>query len=329
MKVSERFQSAPQKDGTTGSASEHSDVYERWLAFLSRHLFTYAMSSSKQQGFEINARSRSASGFTMARFTTVKGASNLYRGPAEINADNRDGYIIYLPIRGQIQLTQFNRSQLYDPHSSVLLSSSERIVHTKLGDNDTLCFLMPRSFVEQRAVRGEELCARPPEAPSTGIRRWFADTLLAFERDAPTMTEAEFIAAARMIGELSLLAISGSLDVTSSLHSVRASSLARAKRIIRNRLSDPELSPAAVARDCGISLRYLHALFRQDGRTVREYLTEERLREARHLLETDLVYVSKVTDVSLACGFSSPSQFSTAFRRAFGLSPRDVMRGRY
>ena len=92
------------------------------------------------------------------------------------------------------------------------------------------------------------------------------------------------------------------------------------------RMADSDLSLEDIASECGLSLRYLHDLFRDDGRTVREYLQGERLHAARRMLERAVAGAATVTDVCMACGFSSPSVFSTAFRKAFGISPRDVAR---
>lgn len=326
MSSIERFQT-DSAIGNPSTASVRCDVYERWLSFLGRHLYTYQLSSSKEPGFQLDACSRRSEGFTLARFTTVKGRSRLHRGSAQINADNRDSYAIYMPVRGELELTQFGRTQIYGPYSSVLLSSANPISHTKLGDNDTICLLLPRGFVEQRFVSGEDMCARNP-ATSTGIRRLFADTIMAFQRDAPAMTDGEFRAAARLVGELALLAVSGSLDPNSTMHSVRASNLDRAKRIMRRRLGDADLTLSDVAQECGVSLRYLHELFHEDGRTARQFLAAERLQQARRMLETSSGYDVTVTSVSLACGFPNLSHFSAAFRRAFGLSPRDVLHRR-
>lgn len=325
MQSLEHFQSPPLREQLTGSVGEQSDLYERWLTFVGRHLFTHRLSSGKEPGFQIDACSRRAEGFTLARFTTVNGRLHLLRGPQQINADQRDQYVVYMPVRGKVELTQFDRTYLYEPFSAALLSSADPISHVYLGDNDTLCFMLPRGFVEQRIVRGEDICARPA-GESSGARRLFADTLSTFYRHATNMTDAQFSATARIVGELALLAVSCSQPIGSSVRSVRTSNLERAKRIMRNRLNDPELTLTAIAHECGVSLRYLHDLFQEDGLTAREYLMSQRLQKARRMLESASESAATVTSISLACGFSNPSQFSTSFRRAFGLSPRDVLR---
>jgi AraC-like DNA-binding protein len=201
---------------------------------------------------------------------------------------------------------------------------AEPFIQKKLGDNDTIYFFMPHDFVDQRLMRNDSICARPVTVDN-GIRRLVYDSVVSFQRDVSSMTDVEFRSAARILGELILLSFDGSADLTMDTRSVRTSSLARAKRIIRARLGDCEFCIADVARDCGISLRYLHELFRADGITVSEYLKQQRLQRARHMLE-NASPATTVTEVCLSCGFSNASQFSTAFRQAFSVSPRDVLR---
>lgn len=72
----------------------------------------------------------------------------------------------------------------------------------------------------------------------------------------------------------------------------------------------------------GISLRHLERSFRsQLGRGVHEHYLALRLGRSRQLLlETSL----SILEISLATGFASASQFSRAFRREFGIAPREA-----
>jgi transcriptional regulator GlxA family with amidase domain len=84
------------------------------------------------------------------------------------------------------------------------------------------------------------------------------------------------------------------------------------------------LSRAELAGMAGISLRQLERAFRsQVGRGVHEYYLSLRLGRSRQLLrETSL----SIVEIALACGFGSASQFARAFRRAYGMSPREAVR---
>lgn len=84
------------------------------------------------------------------------------------------------------------------------------------------------------------------------------------------------------------------------------------------------LSLQVVAQRSGISERQLQRLFADTLRTSPgAWYLGIRLDRALYLLkETD----HGVLAIGLACGFSSPSTFSRAFRRRFGQSPRDARR---
>jgi len=76
----------------------------------------------------------------------------------------------------------------------------------------------------------------------------------------------------------------------------------------------------------GVSLRQLERSFRDRlGRGIHQHYLALRLTRARQLLrETSL----SVLEIAMASGFGSASQFSRAFRRVFGSSPRQEVPGR-
>jgi AraC-like DNA-binding protein len=303
------------QDKITGTARKHASLHGDWANFITRNLCRFSFRTRKEANFEVNASVRTGDGFMVARFKTIAGNAELDRGCSDIGRDGQDAYALYMPVQGQHEISQLGRRERCIPGSVMLVTMAEPLLHTKLGDNDTDYLFLPREFVDQRLMRAEDRCARAVVAEQ-GVQRLLCESISAFQ------------SASRVIGDLVLLAISGSADLMSDLRSVRAGNLGRAKRIIRARLTDPDLSLAAIAAECGLSLRYLHALFRDEGCTAGEYLKRERLQRAHRLLEISDPSCVTVTEVALACGFSNPSQFSTAFRRGFSMSPKDVMRRR-
>lgn len=97
----------------------------------------------------------------------------------------------------------------------------------------------------------------------------------------------------------------------------------RALKSMEANLEKP-LSRQRLATVAHTSLRQLERSFRsQLGRGVHEHYLALRLGRSRQLLrETSL----SVLEVALAAGFASASQFSRAFMRAFGSSPRETRR---
>jgi AraC family transcriptional activator of tynA and feaB len=92
-------------------------------------------------------------------------------------------------------------------------------------------------------------------------------------------------------------------------------------RTVRNGLSDPRLSPAAVAAEHRISVRTLHYAFAAEGTTFVEELMQARLQRARELLTDPRMRDIPVIEVAARCGFTDPSHFARRFRRKFGLAP--------
>ena len=95
--------------------------------------------------------------------------------------------------------------------------------------------------------------------------------------------------------------------------------LEKAVRLMEERIEFP-LSAAEVASHAGVSARQLERLFRQRlGHSPSAFALTLRLDRAKALLRQTAM---PITDIALACGFTSPTHFSTAYRRRFDRPPR-------
>jgi transcriptional regulator GlxA family with amidase domain len=96
--------------------------------------------------------------------------------------------------------------------------------------------------------------------------------------------------------------------------------LSDAVRLIEESIETP-LSTEDVARAVKISSRQLERLFRRHlGISPAAFAAGARLDRAQSLLRQTAM---PVTNVGLACGFTSASHFSTAYRTRFGHAPRN------
>lgn len=122
-------------------------------------------------------------------------------------------------------------------------------------------------------------------------------------------------------------AVSRALRATSRLREHRSglTLFDRVAAYIEQSFDDPALSPASVAAALGISVRYLHLLFAQQGQTTAGWIRERRLVYCRDALNNADSGVS-VTDVALQAGFTDPSHFSRVFRQRFGVAPSEYRR---
>lgn len=82
-----------------------------------------------------------------------------------------------------------------------------------------------------------------------------------------------------------------------------------------------ELTLTHLAERFHLNETYLSGLFKQAaGATFSEHVTRLRLEKAAALLEENEL---KLTDIATLVGYSSPSYFSTAFKKSYGISPKE------
>jgi AraC-like DNA-binding protein len=105
---------------------------------------------------------------------------------------------------------------------------------------------------------------------------------------------------------------------------VRAARLRQVLDAIAQGAGDPNLDPAAVADRLGLSVRYVHRLFEESGKTFSEHVLDRRLERAHRLLRDPRFAHQKISDVALEAGFSDISHFNRSFRQRFGDTPSVV-----
>ena len=93
---------------------------------------------------------------------------------------------------------------------------------------------------------------------------------------------------------------------------------------INRNLCDPALTPTAVARTFGISVRYLHKLFAPSGMTFGAYVVMRRVDRVRDALVSGSAPTRKIAELARSWGFRDISAFNRAFRKRFGCAPRQL-----
>lgn len=104
--------------------------------------------------------------------------------------------------------------------------------------------------------------------------------------------------------------------------------LLRALQVIERNLADPDLSPAMVAQQAGISLRYLQQLFEALGESVTHSIRRRRLERCHSDLRDPHYGAESITEISFRWGFNDPAYFSRIFRDVYGIPPSAHRRGR-
>src|SRR5690606_13681828 len=100
--------------------------------------------------------------------------------------------------------------------------------------------------------------------------------------------------------------------------------LRRIKRFIIQNLRMRHLGPAMIARNFGISTRYLHKLFAGEKHTVTRLVRAERLDACRRALSDPTYAEMSITDIALHWGFYDLPHMSRCFRETYRVTPREL-----
>ena len=94
------------------------------------------------------------------------------------------------------------------------------------------------------------------------------------------------------------------------------------KQYVRSQLHNPDLDVPSIAKAVGLSASYIHRLFAHEHLHLMHWVWVQRLENCHRELCLDHKRLS--SDIAYSWGFRSPAHFSRAFRRHFGLSPREI-----
>ncbi len=91
-------------------------------------------------------------------------------------------------------------------------------------------------------------------------------------------------------------------------------------------LRDPDLTMERVAREHGISQRYAYLILARLGISPGDWVRTERLAGAARDLLRPVVKPPSIAEIASSWGFSDQANFTRAFRRQYGMSPREYRR---
>jgi AraC-like DNA-binding protein len=239
------------------------------------------------------------------------------RTPARIARSQYAGYFLLQLRSGRLRFQQYGRECCIEPGDSVLVDCKATYRLECLSNTRTVALRLPHDWLKNWVPAPESLAAKAIRADGWGAV--LSTALAALDSDhyedfaLPPGAVAEQFAA--------LLALAAGPKTHALTPGEKL--LNRIRGTIRDRCSDPGLTPAAVADANGISKRYLHYLFAQKSTTFRNELIRMRLDSAHRLLSDKRYAALSVGEVAARCGFLEPSHFTRRFRKAYGAGPTE------
>jgi AraC-like DNA-binding protein len=99
--------------------------------------------------------------------------------------------------------------------------------------------------------------------------------------------------------------------------------LTRVRVYAAQHLSDPDLTPGALARAHAVSVRQLYKAFAEAGLSLEQWILVQRLEAARARLASPAGRRRSIAATAGDTGFRDASHFARRFRAAYGMTPRE------
>ncbi len=244
------------------------------------------------------------------------------RTPGLVRQDPAPDYRFLFPVEGELTLRQDGQEARLAPGFGRLmtLDTPFELLHDSMLRGVILS-------IPARGIDGPLNRKAPLDAAldlTTGLGRVLHGMLLSLHAERNRLDAAQFNAVTDRVVELLCMVAAGDdrPDAPDHLAQVEAA----IRRYARDHATEPDLTGASMARALGWSLRQVQLALQRSGTTPRELIREERLRVVRDRLQRPEYTHMTISELACALGFSSASALSTAFRRRFGTSPRELRR---
>lgn len=243
------------------------------------------------------------------------------RKDEHLRQESNESYLITIPDIQTICFSQNNREVSCKPGSFILQRSHIPYKLSYSDVNRLWVLKIPASLLGTRISFPENLVTLAFDAEAGAGELMAQMVRMVSDRLTSLSFEARQTVGLHLV-DLLALAVAGSSPGPSQLTSVQAAHLCRADKYIRDHVKQV-IRPQDIADACGISLRYLHMLFRSRGGSVSSTIQEQRLVLADAVIQHDKTNRS-IAEIAYEWGFTSPATFSQKYRQRFGCAPSEA-----
>jgi AraC-like DNA-binding protein len=255
---------------------------------------------------------------------TIISPQTIRRGPEHIGHFGKDCYYIGIEHIGAVDIRQSGSSFVLRPGRGSLYYANEPYELQSTVRSRQFWIELPRAAFDRRFDSG-----RPPMLKQLDLGRGLGRIAAEFCASLAMQSAGLDAATRSKLGDqfmdiVALALIAEPDRQPADEQTVQHARLRSIQAYIEENLGDPNLSLTTIARENGVSLRYLHHLFRLVDMSASEWLRLRRLQRCHDLLTSPQQARRSITEIAYSMGFSSSSHFSNLFRAHFNARPSDV-----
>jgi AraC-like DNA-binding protein len=291
------------------------DQLEAWQAWYGR-VFDTSPLHQGDDGFSAHARAWTLPGFALNQ-VTAPGLS-VVRTKTLIRREPVDHWAITLSKRSMTWLASGTASLAAPAGLPFVLSLGQTMENRREADARIQLYLSRDSFYGIAALL--DACCMTSLEPSGA--RLLADYMRLLLRNLPSLGDEEALRLVDATRAMIAACLAPSAHrIANAQPMINLTLMQRVRDAIRRNLHSPALATDLICREAATSRSQLYRLLEGEG-GVSRYVQKLRLSEAFVML-SNTSHLSIGRTAEMLC-FADSSSFARAFRREFGISPRDV-----
>jgi AraC-like DNA-binding protein len=293
---------------------EQLEAWRRWLS----PVFEVESLRPSQDGFLATNWNWSLDGLTVSRVCSpptlvCRPASVIRRSPVDHWAIT---FSKHSPSEVQVRDTPLSAPA----GAPFLLSLGEEMRISRSLHDDRLQLLLSRDHFSGIAHLLEAVKGMVLQGAQGNL---LADYMLVLERHLPSLAPEDVGRLPKAVEAMLAACLGPSADrAATARRQIDFTLMERVRRVVRRNLRSPSLGPDKLCREAAMSRSQLYRVLESEG-GVSHYIQRRRLSESFAMLcdESHNFPIGKVAE--MLC-FADASSFSRAFRREFGVTPREV-----
>lgn len=291
--------------------------YDAWQSMLNDSHLRWSLGKSESEGFLGECEVGQLGDLKVVR--CVCDPCSGMRGSYEIGIDNAEYYGLLLILVGNESVECRGNHSILNPGNFLLWDTTIPTSFRLYSHINKITLFVPQDHMRNALPHVDTLVGKSIDWQS-GLGAVTSSMISALSSQAGHIDARQEYAAA----ETTLGLISACLwGEPAMIFSVTGANLiSRIKDHIEENLEDPDLSPQSLAQHFGISVRYLHFLFKDEKYSVSHWILERRLERCR----SELVRAGirkNITDIAFQWGFNDSAHFCRTFKKRYGFSPRE------
>ena len=288
-----------------------------WSSIIAETYFPLHLSFRSPETFRGRLSRREMGQISVSRLSTEP--LQFERRPHHIKSTTEEEYLVTIPLKSPVVFRQLGKEVRCDPGGFILERGDEPYRFSYESCADLYVMKVGRQALADRIHDPDRFCAKVLNGYS-GMGALFSSMVQGVhDQEMSTDYRSSSVLTRHLLELLALSLEEVGAEDPGAGSSVRTAHLRRVEQVIRDNLTNPNLSPDMIADLCGISKRYLHELFKDVNGTVSQRIRDRRLLAAKDMMEAQPQ--KSIAEIAYSFGFSEQAQFSRLFKAAFGETP--------